>query len=345
MRRGLAPLLLSAACAAPGSDTATPASEFERAPPPTFCEASDPAGVAACVDPALVQADIELIASARPPGSVHWRRVQSLCAETFEQMGYEVELHRYATGVNVVGVKRGASDVRVVVGAHYDHIPGCAGADDNASGTAGVLELARVLASGSFERTLVVACWDEEERGLVGSDAWVESATARGDRIALYVNFDAIAFTSAEPGSQAVPAGFEVLFPEETSRLAAQEHRADFIAVIVDGAARPYAEAFARQAEALALPHAVLVIPEFLLVAPLAVDLRRSDHASFWDVNVPAMMLTDTANFRSDAYHCKSRPDTVDTLDLPFAVRVVRSATAATAFALAQSDAATSRSE
>jgi Zn-dependent M28 family amino/carboxypeptidase len=302
--------------------------------PPPPCFATEPAQVAACVDAERVAQDVEAIARARPPGSVHWRRVQSLCANTFDDLGYAVEMHRYATGINVIGVRDGRSDERVVVGAHYDHIPGCAGADDNASGTAAVLELARVLAGGSFERTLVVACWDEEERGLVGSRAWVDAAVQRGDRLALYLNFDAIAFTSHEPGSQAVPAGFDVLFPEETARLAEQDHRADFIAVITDGRGRPYADAFAEHARAVALPHAVLVIPELLLVAPLAVDLRRSDHASFWDRNVPAMMLTDTANFRSDAYHCKGRHDAVDTLDLPFAVQVVRSAAAAAAFAL-----------
>jgi Zn-dependent M28 family amino/carboxypeptidase len=252
-----------------------------------------------------------------------------------------VELHRYATGINVVGVREGttAPEQRVVIGAHYDHIPGCAGADDNATGTAAVLELARVLAGGEFPRTLVVACWDEEERGLVGSRAWVGAAARRGDPIALYINFDSIGFTDHAPGSQQIPTGFDVLFGTETKRLAEQDNRADFIAVITDARSRRFADAFAAEADAIALPHAILQIPALLLFAPLAVDLRRSDHASFWDRDVPALMLTDTANFRSDAYHCRQRPDTVDTLDLPFTVQVVRAAAAAAAFALADVEA------
>jgi hypothetical protein len=334
VRCGVAIAWLVLAGCDPRSEAGTEVPTESKPRPAPPCDATAPAEVAACVDPSRFEQDVIAIAKPRPPGSVQWREVQSRCADTFDRLGYTVELHRYATGINVIGVREGRSKERVVVGAHYDHIPGCDGADDNASGTAAVLELARVLAGGSFDRTLVVACWDEEERGLVGSDAWAEAAIARGESIALYVNFDAIAFTDRAPNTQRVPTGFDVLFPDETTRLAEQQHRADFIAVIVDAAARPYAEAFAKQAEALALPHAVLVIPELLLVAPLAVDLRRSDHASFWDESVPAMMLTDTANFRSSAYHCKGRPDTVDTLDLPFAVQVVRSAASATAFAL-----------
>jgi hypothetical protein len=59
------------------------------------------------------------------------------------------------------------------------------------------------------------------------------------------------------------------------------------------------------------------------------VDLQRSDHASLWDVGVPSVMVTDTAEFRSEAYHCRSRPDDLASLDLPFATRVVRAAAAA----------------
>lgn len=57
-------------------------------------------------------------------------------------------------------------------------------------------------------------------------------------------------------------------------------------------------------------------------------ELHRSDHASFWKHDVPAVFLSDTANYRTDTYHCVVRPDTVETLDLDFAVAVTRAATA-----------------
>src|SRR5690606_20146741 len=135
-----------------------------------------------CVEAARYQADLEAIAMPREPESAHWQAVQDLCAERLEGLGFTVERHAYATGVNVIGVREGTSEPqrRVLVGAHYDHIAGCAGADDNASGVAGALEAARVLAMASFPRTLVVACWDEEERGLIGSRAYAERARTNG---------------------------------------------------------------------------------------------------------------------------------------------------------------------
>ena len=109
-----------------------------------------------CVDHSRLLADVEWIAKPRPPGSSHWRAVQLHCERTLRRYGFEVELHRDATGVNVIGVRSGGSQSheQVVVGAHYDHLPGCPGADDNASGVAGALELARTLGPVDFQRTL-----------------------------------------------------------------------------------------------------------------------------------------------------------------------------------------------
>lgn len=271
------------------------------------------------------------IAKARPPGSTHHLRVQSRCAEVFETWGYEVEIDRYDTGTNVLGRREGRDPAApyVMVGAHYDHIPGCEGADDNASGTAAVLELARVLAGVPLERSLVLACWDEEERGLVGSRDWARRTRARGDLVSIYFNFDAIAFTDPRPGTQAVPTGLGVLFPGEIDKLKARQDRADFIALIADAGATPHAERIAAHAEALALPFTLLSIPTLVQQSGIAWDLQRSDHAALWDAGYPAVMITDTANFRSGAYHCRERPDTVDTLDLRFGADVVRATAAA----------------
>src|SRR5205823_1076260 len=97
--------------------------------------------------------DLEFVAKERTPGSPHWKEVQDLCATRFKDLGFMVELEEYATGVNVIGTRVGADtpiDI-VSIGAHYDHIPGCPGADDNATGVAGLLEVARVLSQGSFD--------------------------------------------------------------------------------------------------------------------------------------------------------------------------------------------------
>src|SRR4051812_5098468 len=104
-------------------------------------------------------ADVAFIQGERTPGSAHWQEVQDFCAKRLEDLGYEVERQTYGTGVNVIGLLRGASipDEQVLISAHYDHIEGCAGADDNGSGVAAALDAARQLASKPRARTLVVA--------------------------------------------------------------------------------------------------------------------------------------------------------------------------------------------
>jgi Zn-dependent M28 family amino/carboxypeptidase len=304
------------------------------------CADADAETLAACVDSDRFEADVRTVAQARPPGSDHWRRVQMLCADTMAELGYDVSLHRYATGINVIGSRPGIErpSEHVVVGAHYDHIPGCAGADDNATGVAAVLEVARVLGGKDFPRTLVIACWDEEERGLVGSRAWTSMARREQQDISVYFNYDAIGYASHAPETQRVPQGFGLVYSAEVAQLQARQNRADFVAVVADSAALSHAQVMADFAHDFDLPVALLEVGDFLRATPVAVDLHRSDHASFWDAGYPAVMITDTAEYRYDGYHCRGRPDGIEHLDLEFGAKVVRASVGAIVTALRPSD-------
>lgn len=270
------------------------------------------------VDQARVVTDLEFVAAERSPGSPHWQAVQDLCKARFEQYGLTVELFSYGTGVNVIGRRAGTSPDEVILSAHYDHILGCAGADDNATGVVGVLEAARVTAGLSFDRTLVLACWDEEERGLIGAEAYAARAESRGDAIHTMFSLEMLGFRSNEPNSQRVPTGFDLLFPAQLADLHADQDRANFLAVLPDTSARPAADALAAHSRAIGLRTLVLEITESLKSNPLASDVRRSDHAAFWDHDVPALLVSDTSEFRYDPYHCRSGPDEVANLDLDF---------------------------
>lgn len=289
------------------------------------CPVDTPLALAECVERERYLADLEFIAAPREPGSAHWQAVQDLCLERFAAAGFEVDLHTYASGVNVVGRKLGTDlpDEQILVAAHYDHIPGCNGADDNATGTAAVLELARVLGQREYPRTLVVACWDEEEDGLIGAEAYVALATNAGDQILFNYNFEMIGFHDDAPNSQTVPAGFELLFPEQIEALTVNEFRGDFLAVIVDDAGVPHVEPLLAYGEMFGLATVLLPVPADLKNSPLLMDLRRSDHAAFWEVDIPAVMLTDTSEFRYDNYHCQSGEDAVELLDHDFATKIV----------------------
>lgn len=299
------------------------------------CPGRDPESLGRCVQQPRLVADLAQVTGKRPPGSRHWQRVQSHCAESLAAAGFDVRRDDYGTGVNVIGERRGRvhPEQRVVVGAHYDHIPGCAGADDNATGVAALLEIGRVLGTVPADRTLVLACWDEEERGLIGSRAYVD-AIPPGTDTRVYFNFDTVGYTDDRPQTQRVPAGFGLLFPASLKRLAERGNRADFVAIIADAPARPHARRLARAAESLELPAALLTIPTVVKDSHVAIDLHRSDHASFWAAGVPAVMLTDTAEFRSDAYHCRGRADELSTLDEAFLTAVVRASVVAIASSL-----------
>lgn len=299
------------------------------------CTAS-PQALADCVEPQRWSDDLGFIADIRTPGTPHWQAVQDLCADRLAEFGYEVDLQDYGTGVNVVGRRLGkaAPGEHVVIGAHYDHIADCHGADDNASGLAAALEVARVLALAEFDRTVIVGCWDEEELGLIGSEAYVAAAKAAGDQIVAVFNYDMIGYYDEAPGSQTVPPGFDLAFPDAYAELEATMFSGDFIAVVSDAESHAASLAFGAAADRVALRKALLELPAGTESTDLFADLRRSDHAAFWDAGYPALFITDSGEFRNANYHCMAGPDEVSDLTPAFAVDVTRATVEAAAVSL-----------
>ncbi len=298
------------------------------------CGDSDPSPVDQ-VDRDRYQADLTQIAGPRNPGVPHWQEVQDLCATRFESLGFEVERQAYATGVNVIGVRTGTKlpAERVVVSAHYDSVANCDGADDNGSGLAGTLEVARVLSQQPHDRTLVVACWDEEERGLIGSSAYVARAKAAGDSIVLALVFEMIGYRDTAPMSQRSDRQLEAVFPEAGDQIKANEYRGDFALVVNDETATAAVADMRAVAADVDLP-----IVNLSLLAPLKialVPLRRSDHAPFWDADYPAVFITDTADYRNPHYHClNGTSDALADIDWEFAIANVKVVVGAAAAAL-----------
>lgn len=288
-----------------------------------------PQSLRAAVDPMRRSRDVAFIARERTPGGPHWQAVQDLCAERLAEWGYEVERMRGEADeigpyVNVIGRREGKRPDELIVSAHYDHIPGCAGADDNATGVAAVLEAARLLSSLPLEQTLVVACWDQEEPGFGGSGAYAERARMRGVPISAAYVLDGVGYTDRASGSQTLPDGFELLFPDFFEALAARGFVGDFIALIGDTSSRSYHDSLRTHAEAIGLPLSTIEVPNDQTSNPLLSDLRRSDHSSFWDAGYPALFLTDSGDFRNPNYHCMEGADEPDTLDYPFLAQVTR---------------------
>jgi hypothetical protein len=225
---------------------------------------------------------------------------------------------------NVIGVLSGTvcPDTSFIVGAHYDSVGASPGADDNASGVAAMLEIARVLSSESFQPSIEFVGFSFEEDGLVGSRQMATQAGATGKDIAGVLVFDMIGYTCDEPGCQTYPPGLSG--PDV----------GNFIAVVGNTASAPLLQTFTEASASAvpALPVSPLEVPGNGETSP---SVRRSDHAPFWDQGYRSLMVTDTANFRNPNYHHPS--DTLSTLNLSFAADVAN-ATLAAAVAAATAD-------
>jgi hypothetical protein len=241
-----------------------------------------------------------------------------------EGWGYTVTESPFPGGINLVARAEGTTrpDEVFILSGHYDTVSGSPGADDDASGVAGVLEVARVLAGVPLEASVEFVFFDLEEAGLVGSTAYAQAAAGNGTDVIGMLSLEMIAFTCATPGCQfafvGVP-GCIIVAPGGVDV-------GNFIGVVSNNASSPLQQTFAL-AVALFVPSLQQVSAVVAGTGTCFPDTRRSDHGPFWDQGYPALMITDTANFRNPNYHAST--DTLPTLDLAFA-RDVTQATLAT---------------
>jgi Zn-dependent M28 family amino/carboxypeptidase len=238
------------------------------------------------------------------------------------------------------GSSAGSGAPTLVIGAHLDSVQGSPGADDNASGVAVVLEVARLLGALATPPPVTLMVFDMEELGLIGSREAVGRLLGANRTIGGMICLESVGYFSSEPGSQRLPAGARLAMPEAVDTVRRSGHRGDFTLIVHRASSRTLAGTWSRAAAAAspALPTVLLRDPRpdgrlggaFGLAVPVLNNLDRSDHSPFWNRGIPAMMLTGTANFRNAHYH---RPgDTPDTLDYE-RLASVATATAATAAA------------
>jgi Zn-dependent M28 family amino/carboxypeptidase len=203
----------------------------------------------------------------------------------------------------------------LLIGAHYDTVMASPGADDNASALAVLLEVADQLRYTVVTRPVWLAAFCLEEQGLLGSRAFALHLKQAGQPLYGAIVLECVGYVSHEAGSQSTPPGVPITVPTV----------GNFLGIIGNEASRDLIAAVERSARsaAPAMPTLALAVPGRGEALP---DVRRSDHAAFWDEGYPAVMLTDTANFRNPHYHLPS--DTLDTLDLGFIEAVSRTVAA-----------------
>ena len=283
---------------------------------------------AAGVDPERLRAHVGVLEGERHPDSspAALERAVAYVEGQLEELGLEVRRHTFRfrgrTFANVAGVIAGSDPAapRVLVGAHLDSVRGTPGADDNASGGAGMLECARLLGGARPTATIELVAFNLEERQgwtyRVGSRNWAAQARREGVRYRGALILEMVGYRTREPGSQVIP------WP---IRWMALPRVGDYLAAVGDGRSRNLLCAFL-EAQADAVPGLRVVSLRSPLRGWLVWATRRSDNASFWSNGYPALLLTDTGNLRNPHYHRPS--DRVETLDLGFATEVTDSVVA-----------------
>lgn len=202
----------------------------------------------------------------------------------------------------------------VVVGAHYDSAHGTPGANDNATGSAAVIELARMLKGMALEsgREIRLVLFVNEEApyfksAQMGSLLHARDLYTRGENVTAMLSLETIGYYSDDKGSQRYPAPLDALYPDT----------GNFIAFVGDLASR----ALVRDALAAFRRHAKF--PSEGLAAPAAIPgVDWSDHWSYREHGYPAVMVTDTALYRYPYYH--TAEDTPDKVDYERLARVVK---------------------
>jgi Zn-dependent M28 family amino/carboxypeptidase len=277
--------------------------------------------------PERLQADVRALAHVRHPRAAPdaLRAAEDHVALELSAAGLRVERQLFDWSGeefhNVVATRDGGNPARpwVVVGAHFDSRANTPGADDNASGVAAMLEVARMLRGEALEATVQFVGFNLEElqrfppQFAIGSRAYARWLRRRGQAVAGALNLEMLGYTSPR---QAMLAGVRLVVdvPRE----------GNFIAAVGDGRSRELLAAF-REAARAHLPVVTLAVPFRGWLVP---DVRRSDNARFWDEGYPSLLVTDTADLRNPHYHKAS--DTPDTLDYAFLARATAAVAAAT---------------
>ena len=239
-------------------------------------------------------------------------------AGQFESSGYQVKFHEYELNGGVVAnievelTGTSLPEEIIIVGAHYDAVPGAPGANDNGSGVAAILELADRFKDKSFQRTVRFLAFVNEEppnsmTGSMGSYVYAKNAAKEKDNIIAMFSLETIGYFSDETGSQLYPILFSLFYP----------NKGNFIAFVGNLSSRKLIT------RSIQLFRENSTFPSEGIAAPAFIPgISWSDHWSFWQLGYPAIMITDTAPYRYPAYHTSE--DTPEKVDYKKMVYVVK---------------------
>jgi Zn-dependent M28 family amino/carboxypeptidase len=189
----------------------------------------------------------------------------------------------------------------ILIGAHYDAVPGTPGADDNASGVAVLLELARIFSAQPTRRPIRLVAFDLEEYDTKGSGAYVAQVWQAHEPIRLMLSLEMLGYFCTAPNTQIYPPGLKYFYPTT----------GDFIMLVGNLTTVPDLWSLSRHLQKSGIPCQWFPAADN---GKFVAATRFSDHSPFWDRGYRAMMVTDTAFLRNPHYHQPG--DRIETLDL-----------------------------
>lgn len=232
-------------------------------------------------------------------------------AAQLQEWGYEVQLQ--GPYRNVIAWPRNHANELILVGAHYDSVPGTPGADDNGSAVAAMLGCAEACAKFARPAAVCFAAFNCEEDGMAGSENFAANhlPTAAYKLKQAHI-LEMVGYTNYQIGGQRLPTGLPIQLPPA----------GDFLGLLANGMSGAVMDAV--------LANARSYLPEFKVLGlevPIGAErvlpvLARSDHLPFWQRNIPSVMWTDTSEFRNPHYHLAT--DTPETLDYGFLLLVTQ---------------------
>jgi Zn-dependent M28 family amino/carboxypeptidase len=236
----------------------------------------------------------------------------------FEEYGYSPEIQVLESGgemVKNIAVELTGSEIPeeiIVIGAHYDSVHGSPGANDNGTGVAAILELARLLKDEQIERSVRFVAFANEEPPFfyskeMGSQVYAARSREREEAIVGMLSLETIGYYSDTPGSQHYPFPFNLFYPDT----------ANFIGFVGNLSSRKLVHrSIGTFRQTTAFPSEGVAAPGWIT------GIGWSDHLSFWQAGYHAIMVTDTALYRYTHYH--SSTDTPDKIDYTRTARVVK---------------------
>ncbi len=231
-----------------------------------------------------------------------------------ELVSFGFETHFHGKYSNVVAYNQNIrKENLIIIGAHYDSVPNCPGADDNASAVAALLACAKAVSEIAPDLPICFVAFNCEEDGLIGSFDFVTNYLPKLNLKIKQVHIlEMVGFATDEPNSQEMPINLPIKIPTVGNFLGILGNKNSLVAV----------DDIAALGKTYIPDLPVVGLKIYFGAEKLFPDFGRSDHLPFWEKNISATMWTDTANFRNPNYH--QLTDTPDTLNYSFLQKVTQ---------------------